>query len=214
MSKAAGGGLLKPQKTMPRGVQLNSTWPRGLVLKTPTQCPQSQVKQTRRGEERRELNSNQSRDDLTTEGELEITRLEDQRIEAQFPTKGEILEMFKRLENSIKTEINMLRTDLRNLVRIETAEEIIDKQALELCVLKEEVKSVQQNQANLLYRLEDQENRNSKQNFRIRSVPERRGGRPEESHMGNFLPSTRCGPRRFSKYRTGTPGRKIRYYQG
>lgn len=122
--------------------------------------------------------------------------------------------MFKRLENSIKTEINTLRTDLGSLlVRIETAEKTMDKQALEICALKEQVKSVQQNQIKLLYRLEDQENRNRRQNLRIRSVPERRGGRSEESHTGNFLPNTRCGRRRFSKYGTGTPGRKIRYQQ-
>lgn len=118
----------------------------------------------------------QSRDDLTTESDLDITRSEDPRTEAQLPTKNEIREMLKSLENSAKTEINMLRTDLGNLlVRVETSEDKIDKQAQELCELKEQIKITQQNQIKILYRLEDHTNRNRRQNLRIRAVPETRG---------------------------------------
>lgn len=97
-------------------------------------------------------------------------------MDVQIPTKGEMLEMFLRLENSIKADINTLRVDLGNLLaRVELSEDKIDKQAQELCDLKEQVKITHQNQMKLLYRLEDQENRNRRQNLRIRLVPEKKG---------------------------------------
>lgn len=127
-------------------------------------------------EERKDETPNQSKEDLTNESELEFTRLEEHRSEAQLPTKGEIMAMFTRLENSIKTEINILRSDLGHLLtRLEMVEDTLDKQAREIRTSKDQVKNLQHNQAKFLYRLEDQENRNRRQNLRIRSVPERRG---------------------------------------
>lgn len=161
-------------------------------------------------EERKEGTPNQSKEDLAIENELESTTLEDQRTEAQLPTKGDILAMFTRLENSIKTEINMLRSDLGHLLaRTETAEDTLDKQALEICALKDQIKNIHLNQAKFLYRLEDQENRNRRQNLRLRSVPERRGGRPQEGYRRVILPSTRCRHGGLSEHRTGTPGGEI-----
>lgn len=151
-----------------------------------------------------------SRDECTMENILETTRSEEHRLETQFPTKNEISEMFKSLGISIKTEINMLRADLGSLLtRVEKIEDTIDKQAQELFNLKEQVKSTQQNQIKMLYRMEDQENRNRRQNLRIRGVPESRGGRFEEDHSGNLQPPLGSGSGGFPKHREGTPDRKI-----
>lgn len=58
-----------------------------------------------------------------------------------------MMEMFLRLENSIKSDINMLRVDLGNLLeRVEMTEKRTDKQIQELRHLKEQIKITQQNQ--------------------------------------------------------------------
>lgn len=120
--------------------------------------------------------ADQSRDDLTAESEPETSRVEEPNTEVHIPTKDEMTEMFLRLENSIKTDINSLRIDLGHLLaRVEKTEKSTEKQMQELCDLKEQVKITQQNQRKILYRLEDQENRNRRQNLRIRMVQEERG---------------------------------------
>lgn len=93
--------------------------------------------------------SDHSREDFTTESELKISRVEEKSVDAQIPTKGEMMEMFLRLENSIKSDINMLRVDLGNLLeRVEKTEKRTDKQIQELRNFKEQIKITQQNQKN------------------------------------------------------------------
>lgn len=60
--------------------------------------------------------SDQSREDISTESELEISKMEEQGAGIQIPTKLEMTDMFARLENSIKTEISTLRADLGQLL--------------------------------------------------------------------------------------------------
>lgn len=57
-----------------------------------------------------------SKGDLTLESEPDMSGTAERRDNAQSPTKGEIMEMFQRLENLIKSEISMLRGDLGNLL--------------------------------------------------------------------------------------------------
>lgn len=95
--------------------------------------------------------------------------------------------MLMKLENAIKVEIDSLRTYLRHLLaRVDVAEERTDKHAQELKTLKEQVKITQQNQRKILYRLEDQENRNRRQNLRIRSLPEERGEDMRNNEYNNY----------------------------
>lgn len=102
-----------------------------------------------------------------------------------------------RLENSIKSEISLLRGDLGNLLeRVEITEKKTDEQAQELCNLKEQTKIILQNQKKILYRIEDQENRDRRQNIRIRSVPEKKR-RPEEYHIYIIRPPPRWRNRRI-----------------
>lgn len=118
----------------------------------------------------------QSRDDLSTENTLELSRIDEHRQEPQPPSKNEIAEMFKALETSNKMEIGLLRTDLGNLLtRVEEAEDKMDKQEREILELKEQIKITQQNQIKICYRIEYQENGDCRQNLSIWGVPEKRG---------------------------------------
>lgn len=45
---------------------------------------------------------------MDLEGDLDLSRAEDQRNMASIPTKTEMVEMFAKLENSIKTEFQTL----------------------------------------------------------------------------------------------------------
>ena len=84
-------------------------------------------------------------------------------------------EMLLRLENVIKSEIQNLRTDFGHMLsRIESAEEPIEKQEQESNSLKIQIDQIQLQQRHILYKLEDQENRNRRQNLRIKSIPEKR----------------------------------------
>lgn len=108
--------------------------------------------------------------------------------------------MFKSLETAIKLEINGLRTDLGNiLARVEKTEDIIDKQERDLTDLREQLKTIHQNQIKICYRLEDQENRNRRQNLRIRGVPERRGEDLRKIMVDIFGPILELGGGEFPK---------------
>lgn len=48
--------------------------------------------------------SDKSREDINIESQLESSKMEEQRINAQIPTKMEMIEMFAKLENSIKRD--------------------------------------------------------------------------------------------------------------
>lgn len=71
--------------------------------------------------------SDKSREDISTESELEISKMEYQEASTRMPTKLEMSEMFIRLENSIKIEISTKRADLGQLLRrVEETEEKAD----------------------------------------------------------------------------------------
>lgn len=62
--------------------------------------------------------------------------------------------MFARLENSIKTEIAIMRADLSQLLkRVEETEDKNEMQALEKKELKMQVKTLQTGQREMLYKL-------------------------------------------------------------
>lgn len=126
--------------------------------------------------EREDLTPDHSREELLAENTLEASRIDEHRHDSQLPSKSNLSEMLKALETSIKAEITMLRSDLGNLLtRVEGAEDKLDKQEREISELKEQLKTIQQNQIKTCYRLEDQENRDRRQNLRLRGVPENRG---------------------------------------
>ena len=80
--------------------------------------------------------SMESREEGTIECGPESSRKDEQRIDVQSPSKGEMAEMLLRLENAIKGEIQNLRTDLGHLLsRIESVEERIEKQEQESKIL-------------------------------------------------------------------------------
>lgn len=129
---------------------------------------------------REEQTPDHSREDLLVDNTLEASRLDEQRQDPHLPSKNEMAEMLKTLETSIKAEIkaeiNRLRTDLGHLLtRVEGVEDKLDKQEREIFELKEQLKTSQQNQIKICYRMEDQENRDRRQNLRLRGIPENRG---------------------------------------
>lgn len=149
---------------------------------------------------RRAQTPDHSREELLAENTLETTRLEELRLDTQYPSKNEISEMFKSLEASIKQEIQALRTDLGNiLARVEQTEDTIDKHERDLLDLKNQLKTIQQNQIKISYRLEDQENRNRRQNLRIRGVPEKRGEELRKIIVAIFTPILELDGRDFPK---------------
>lgn len=78
-----------------------------------------------------------SREELKSTGELDFSKMEEQRNLASIPTKTKMLEMFAKLEILIKMENSNLRTDMGHLLsRVEEAEELSGKQAKEIFDLK------------------------------------------------------------------------------
>lgn len=146
--------------------------------KSPGLGKQQQVKQDKKKDptKKKGENSDHSGEDISTESELEISKMDEQSAGAQIPTKLEMSEMLLRLENAIKVEITTLLADLGQLLtRVEETEDRTDKQAQELSKLKEQVRTTQINQRKILYKLEHQENQNRRQNLRICALPEERG---------------------------------------
>lgn len=141
-----------------------------------------------------------SRQDSSVDSILDNTRMEEGSQDMQPPSKNEIIEMFKSLELAIKTEINVLRMDLGGiLARVEKTEDILDKQELDLSEIKEQLKIIHQNQIKICYRLEDQENRNRRQNLRIRGVPERKDEDLKKIMVDIFGPILELGGGEFPK---------------
>lgn len=92
------------------------------------------------------------------------------------PTKGEIAEMFARLEASIKEEISIVHENMSHILkRVEEVESVTDKQGVEIQKLKQQMEAMQIEQRNIRYKLEDQENRSRRKNLRIRGLPESQG---------------------------------------
>lgn len=110
------------------------------------------------------------------EREFDSSSMEEQRNIPQMPTKMEMVEMFAKLEDSIKSEISNVRTDMGFLLRgVEEVEEKSENQAQEISELKMQIRKLQSDHRDILYKLEDQENQNRHQNLRIRAIPERTG---------------------------------------
>lgn len=107
--------------------------------------------------------------------EQQIKNEEEQRIKSQFQTKTEMVDMFSRLEQYGKGDMATLHGDLsQRLKRVEDTEEKCDIQAVEIKEFKEQMKKIQTEQRNMLYRLEDQENRSRRKNLRIQKQHRKR----------------------------------------
>ncbi|XP_040181176.1 meiosis-specific nuclear structural protein 1-like [Rana temporaria] len=114
-----------------------------------------------------------SKGEITIESEQELHNLEEQVQDMQPPTKAEMNTMLLRMENVIRTEINKVRTDLGGLrERVEETEKKIEEQDQEINYLKKQVRALSDSQRLAAYRIEDQENRNRRQNLRIRAIVE------------------------------------------
>lgn len=82
-------------------------------------------------------------------------------------------DIFSRLKQSLKEEMATLHGDLSQILKwVEETEEKLDRQPVEIKELGEQMKRVQMEQRNMLYKVEDQENRNRRKNLRIWGLPE------------------------------------------
>lgn len=109
-----------------------------------------------------------------TEGPLMFNMETDPSREV-LPTKTEIQDMFVNLEKVIKAEILNVRTDMGHLLaRVEGMEKEVEQQGGEIATLKKQVKTLQRGHRELLFKMEEQENQNRRQNLRIRLLPEHR----------------------------------------
>lgn len=81
--------------------------------------------------------------------------------------------MMSHLECMIKEELNATRMDIQNVLqRVEQSEAHIDVHKKAILELRERAESDWREMRNIRYRLEDQENRNRRNNLRIRGLPE------------------------------------------
>ena len=122
----------------------------------------------------------ESREESNIEHGPEGRGNKEHRSDIQPPLNGEIAEMLRRMETAIKEEIKgeiqNLRTDLGHFrTRIVTIEERTETVEQEVKGIKDQIDQTQRQQRLILYKIEDQENRNRRQNLRIRSIPEERG---------------------------------------
>lgn len=87
--------------------------------------------------------------------------------------KKELAGMFHSLEKSIKKEITAVRSDMSHLlVRVEETEQRQETQALAIKELQDTVTQLAFAHRTSLYKLEDLENRNRRNNIRVRGLPE------------------------------------------
>lgn len=186
-AKAGKGGLLKTPKENTAGNTSASTIKQYMVKggspgSSQQETQKLNITDKKKGRnEREDMTPDYSREELLAENTMEASRIDEHRQDPQLPSKGELAEMLKALEMSIKAEFTLLRSDLGNLlVRVEEAEDKLDKQRREISGLNEQLKTTQQNQIKVCYRLEDQENRDRRQNLRLRGEGGR-GSRNEGS---------------------------------
>lgn len=129
----------------------------------------------------------------------DIGPAEDSTMES-LPTKTELLEMFAKLENVIKSEILNVRTDMGHLLkRVEIAEEASEKQNREIIELKQQINNLQMAQRDMLYKLEKQENQSRRQNLRLRALPEQHGEDLPTKMKAIFNPILDRGPNKELK---------------
>ncbi|PIO31496.1 hypothetical protein AB205_0176850, partial [Aquarana catesbeiana] len=90
--------------------------------------------------------------------------------------KKELAGMFHSLEKSIKKEITAVRSDMSHiLVRVEETEQRQDTQAVAIKDLQDTVTQLAFAYRASMYKLEDLENRNRRNNIRVRGLPEATG---------------------------------------
>lgn len=89
------------------------------------------------------------------------------------PTKSDLALMRSGLEKVIKKELSAVRTDLAQVLeRVEETEQRLDRHANAIRDLKSSTRNLYIAHRMALYKLEDQENRNRRNNIRIRGLPE------------------------------------------
>lgn len=93
------------------------------------------------------------------------------RTKSQPPTKDEMVEMFSRLELSLKGKMAILHGDMNQILkRVEETEEKGKVQVTEIKELKEQMEEMQRKQRYMRYKIEDLENQNRSKNLRIRGL--------------------------------------------
>lgn len=98
-----------------------------------------------------------------------------------FPTKLEIGDMFAALEKSLKMETTAIQKDLSHLLgRLEDSEKKMEAQSQQINKMKKDLKEMKIDQRNLAYKLEDQENRDRRNNLRVKGMSE--GAAKEDLH--------------------------------
>lgn len=81
--------------------------------------------------------------------------------------------MLLGLEQAIKKEVSAVRADLSQvLVRVEESEQCLDRHAAAIRNLQASTRSLHIAHRMALYKIEDQENQNRRNNIRIRGLPE------------------------------------------
>lgn len=84
-----------------------------------------------------------TREDIGMERGLDSSSMEEQTNISQMPTKMEMMKMFVKLENSMKSEISVVSVDMGHLWRrVEEAEEKTEKQSQEILELKNASKEI------------------------------------------------------------------------
>lgn len=102
---------------------LNTSTIQKYLKEASSKSPGLERKQTGAKEKKKKLaklkadHSEGSREELDPEGEPNSTITEEQRKMALIPTKTEMMEMFKKLEISIKAEISNVRMDMGHLLK-------------------------------------------------------------------------------------------------
>ena len=137
--------------------------------------------------------------------------------DTQPPTKAEMNAMLLRMENVIKTEINKVRVDLGGLrERVVETERRLEEQDQEINTLKRQVRALTESQRMAAYRIEDQENRNRRQNLRVRAIVEEKEEDLMEIMNTIFCPllerPAETKPLKIERvHRVGIPQMKDRY---
>lgn len=95
---------------------------------------------------------------------------------SDLPTKTELASLFAGLERSIKKELSAVRSDLSHVLeRVEETELRLDRHATAIRALQNTTRTLSIAHRMALYKIEDQENRNRRNNIRIRGLPEATG---------------------------------------
>ena len=177
MNRSTRGGTTKPIKNNSGNSSIQQYMTQEGNSKSPGLAKKSEKKKidTKKGTGTGSAES--SRGETTLESEQEQYNVGESDHDIHPPTKAEMNAMLMRMENAmeniIKTEINKIRADLGGLRdRVVETERRIEEQDQEINSLKKQVKALTENQRLAAYRIEDQENRNRRQNLRIRGVVE------------------------------------------